>query len=166
MNQADSSPGPFTGHAETVRPEWIDYNGHMNVAYYMLAFDHASDVLFDHLGIGAAYRQERDCSFFIVEAHITYDREVVVGEKLRFTTQVLGHDDKRLHFFHRMIRDSDGACAATNELLAIHVNMQDRRAVPYPADVSRNISALAAIHARLSWPSQAGRIIALRRRKS
>ncbi len=166
MDEPFADAVPFAGHRETVRPEWVDYNGHMNVAYYVLAFDHATDALLDRLGLGADYRRRRNCSMFIVEAHVTYDREAMAGEELRFETQVLGHDDKRLHFFHRMIRDADGALAATNELLALHVDMKDRRAAPFPADVRGRVSALAAAHARIPWPGQAGRIIALRRRKA
>ncbi|MBM3565312.1 MAG: thioesterase-like protein [Alphaproteobacteria bacterium] len=153
---------PFAVHIETVRPEWIDYNGHMNVAYYVLAFDHATDALFDRLGIGAEYARNRDGSLFVVEAHVTYDREVSVGEALRFETQILGCDDKRLHLFHRMIRAADGSLAATTELLALHMNMKTRRAGPFPEDVRGRIAAAAAAHADLPRPPQAGRIIALK----
>ena len=156
----------FTGHTETVRPEWIDYNGHMNVAYYMLAFDRATEALFAHLDIGEAYVRRENRSLFVVEAHVTYDREAVDGDRLRFETQILGHDDKRLHLFHRMIRAADGVLAATNEFLALHVDMKDRRGVPFPADVRERVSAQAVRHARLPWPPQAGRIIALGRRKA
>lgn len=83
-------------HTESVRTEWIDYNGHMNVAYYVLAFDHATDAFLDYLGMDEHYRDERRCSVFTAEAHVTYDREVRLGDPLRFTTQLLDWDAKRV----------------------------------------------------------------------
>ena len=93
-------PGPLALHRETVRPEWIDYNGHMNVAYYVLAFDHATETLFETLGIGEDYVRAAKCSLFVVDMHVTYEQELVAGDRLRFETQILGHD-QRLHLFHR-----------------------------------------------------------------
>ena len=87
-------PTPFSAHAETVRPEWIDYNGHMNVAYYVLVFDRATDTLFDALGLGAAYRQATDLTLFVVESHILYEREVALGAPLRIESRILGVDGK------------------------------------------------------------------------
>ena len=86
----------------SVSPDWNDYNGHMNVGFYGVAFDKATDALLDLLGLGEAYRHASDASMFIVEAHMTYDREVSVGDPLRFETQVLDADEKRLHMFHAM----------------------------------------------------------------
>ncbi len=77
---------PLELHHETVRPEWIDYNGHMNVAYYVLAFDLATDSFFDFLGLDEAYRETSGNSTFAVEAHITYQRELAEGDPLRFAT--------------------------------------------------------------------------------
>jgi acyl-CoA thioesterase FadM len=92
-------PAPLDLHRETVRPEWIDYNGHMNVAFYVLAFDHATDVFFDFLELGEPYRQQTGNSLFALEAHIVYKAELKQGETLRVTTQLLAHDEKRRTFF-------------------------------------------------------------------
>ena len=78
----------------TVAPGWIDYNGHMNVAYYVLAFDRATDRMLDLLDVGEAYRRRTESSFFVLESHITFDREVVADDPLRITTQILGSDAK------------------------------------------------------------------------
>ncbi|MEK9723750.1 MAG: thioesterase family protein, partial [Rhodospirillaceae bacterium] len=86
---------PLDLHRETVRPDWVDYNGHMNVAYYVLVFDHATDVLLDHIGLDAAHRTATGNSVFVAEAHVTYDQEVMEGAALRVTTQVLDTDAKR-----------------------------------------------------------------------
>lgn len=152
---------PLALHRETVRPEWIDYNGHMNLAYYLLAFDHATDKLYDHLGVGEAYLAAADCSVFICEAHVTYEREVYDGDPLRFTTQLLGYDAKRLHFFHAMYHADAGFLAATNELLALHVDLTERRTTPFPEPVVRRLAALDADHRRLPRPAQVGRVMGL-----
>src|SRR5512147_3221105 len=103
---------PLDLHREPVRPEWIDYNGHMNVAYYVLAFDHATDTFFDFLGLDEAYRTRTGASLFALESHIVYKAELKEGEPLRVTTQLLDCDDKRLHFFHAMYHGGTGAFSA------------------------------------------------------
>ena len=77
-------------HRELVQKEWTDYNGHMNVAYFLLAFDHATDAFFDYVDLGCAYRERTNCSLFTLEAHISYARELKEGALLRFTTQLIG----------------------------------------------------------------------------
>ena len=152
---------PFEGHREAVRPEWIDYNGHMNVAYYVLAFDHATDALFDHLDLGRAYVGRANASVFVVESHIVYLREVGEGDPLCFSTWLLGADDKRLHVFHEMRHEGTGLPVATNELLMLHVDLGRRRAAPFAAAQAAAVAALAAAHAGLPRPAQAGRSIIL-----
>ena len=156
-------PAPLDQHRERVRPEWIDYNGHMNVAYYVLVFDHGTDVLFDLLDIGAGYRARTNCSLFAMENHVSYLTEVREGDELRVTTQFLGHDDKRIHFFHRMFHARDGYLAATSELLGLHVDLARRRACAFPPEVHDRLAALAAGHAGLARPPELGRTIALKR---
>jgi acyl-CoA thioester hydrolase len=160
-----TSPAPLALHEETVRAEWIDYNGHMNVAYYVLAFDHATDRLFEHLGLGQNYLRECHCSVFVVESHVLYEHEVSEGEPLRFETYVLGNDTKRLHFFHTMYHRTEGHLVATNELLALHVSMDTRRALPFPEEQLTRVSSLVEGHAQLPTPPQVGRVIGLRNRR-
>src|SRR3546814_15260526 len=76
---------PFDRHRAVVLPEWIDYNGHMNVDYYLLAFDQATDLFFDHLGLGAAHRAATGGSTFAGDIHLTYRRELREGDPLRVT---------------------------------------------------------------------------------
>src|SRR5215471_14022248 len=108
-------------HAKVV-PEWIDYNGHMNVAYYVLAFDHATDQLFDQLGIGEAYRRATNDSLFALEAHVTYERELKEGDAFAIESRLIDADRKRLHIFHHMIKSASGETAATMEVMALHVD--------------------------------------------
>ena len=152
---------PLALHRESVRPEWIDYNGHMNLAYYMLAFDHATDAFFDFVGLGEAYLKANDASTFTLEAHITYDRELMSGAPMRFETRLLAHDAKRLHYTHFMYHAEDGYLAATNELISLHVDMGARRSAPMPDTVIARLDAIAAAHDKLPHPEQAGRVISI-----
>ncbi len=155
---------PLALHSETVGPEWIDYNGHMNVAFYVLAFDHATDAFLDRVDLGIDYRRRTDCSVFVAEAHVTYEREASEGDGLRFTTQVLDVDGKRLHLFHRMYVGSEDSLAACIELMMLHVDLKTRRTAPLPEAALGRIQAIARAHGGLPRPPQAGRVIAIRRR--
>ncbi len=157
----------FEKHSEIIIPEWCDYNGHMNVAFYVLVFDHATDVFYDTLGIGREYRDRTNCSTFTVESHITYDGEVLEGDEVRCQTQLLGFDDKRLHYFHRMHHAAKGYLAATTEILSIHVDLSVRRVAPMPDDVRDRLAAVLEAHRDLGTPAEAGRVIEMgSRRKS
>ena len=159
MSQAD----PLDLHRETVRPDWVDYNGHMNVAYYVLVFDHATDTFLDEIGLDTAHREETGNSVFVAEAHVTYETEIMDGDKLRITTQVLDADAKRMHIFHRMYANGSGEVAATNELMILGVDLATRRVAPMTDLVAANLNAMQNAHATLSHPHQAGRTIGIRR---
>lgn len=154
---------PFAGHSETVRAEWIDWNGHMNLAYYMLVFDHATDALLEHTGLGEDYVNESGNSVFVAEAHITYEREVMQGDLLRTTTQVLDLDAKRLHILHRMYASGGDDLAATNELMILHMDMSERRSAPFPETQMQALKQVFEAHRALERPAQAGRVIGIRR---
>jgi len=161
MSRAEPAAVLLALHRETVDPAWIDYNGHMNLAYYMLAFDHATDAFFDHIGLGIEYLKRNNCSTFTLEAHVTYERELMAGDPMRFETQLLDHDAKRLHYMHMMYHAEDGYLAATNELISLHVDMGKRRSAPMPAAVIERLERIAATHNQLPRPPQAGRVISL-----
>lgn len=156
--------GWFDSGRAVVRPEWIDYNGHMNVGYYVVAFDQATEALCAHLGVGEAYRRSADASMFVVEAHVTYDREVLEAAPLAFRTRIVDHDAKRLHLLHRMFHAGEGYLAATNELMCLHVDLAQRRAAPFPDAARLRITDLARRHAGLGPAAGAGRSIGIRRR--
>ncbi len=149
-----------------VRPEWIDYNGHMNMAYYVLAFDQATDVLFDRLGVGQAYRRDTDRTMFAVESHVTYAREAKRGDRLAIGGRVVGADDKRLHFFMRMALAETGEPVATFEMLALHVDLAGPRVATFPAAIKTRIDTMLAEHRALPLPPEVGRKVGLRRDRS
>jgi acyl-CoA thioester hydrolase len=146
-----------------VRPEWIDSNGHMNLAYYVVAFDLATDALYDVLGIGQAYRNTTPYSCFTVETHTLYEREMLVGEKLRVGAQVLARDDKRLIYFHEMFHAETAERVALQELLALHIDMRIRRVAPFPEDRRAAIDAVLRQREGMPWPQGTGRRITLDR---
>jgi acyl-CoA thioester hydrolase len=154
-------PAPFCLHRETVRPEWIDYNGHMNVAYYILVFDHATDVVLDYVGLGANYRAASGCSVFVAEAHVTYDREVNAGDALRIASRVVAAEGKKFILYHEMFRADEGEVTATNEVLCVHVDLARRRGAPVPNDALERLKRIAEIHGRLPRAAGVGRAIAL-----
>jgi acyl-CoA thioester hydrolase len=154
-----TEPAPLDRHRETVRPAWIDYNGHMNVAYYLMVFDHATDVFLEAVGLDTAHREATGGSIFTVESHITYEREVSEGDPLRVTTQLLAFDAKRLHIFHRMFHAEQDWLAATSEWLNLYVDLNTRRVGTFPDALQQRLSAMQTAHDALGWPEQAGRTI-------
>lgn len=152
-------PAPLDVHRERVRSDWIDYNGHMNVAYYVLAFDHATDVFLAAVGLDDAHREATGGSTFAAEAHVTYTREVSEGDPLRITTQLLAYDAKRLHFFHHMYHADHGYLAATSEWLNLYIDLNTRRVAGMPDEVQERLAAMRRAHQTLGWPEQAGRVI-------
>jgi acyl-CoA thioester hydrolase len=156
-----SFPAPFDCYRGEVLPEWIDANNHMNLAYYIVLFDYATDALFDVIGIGRQYKDSTNNGTFAVEAHNLYERELLVGERVRISTLVLGIDGKRLHLAHEMFAVATGQRAATQELMYVHVDLAKRRVVPFPDDVRERLAAAAAAHAHLPRPDWIGRRIAM-----
>ncbi|WP_135075840.1 thioesterase family protein [Terasakiella sp. SH-1] len=146
-------------HEETVKADWIDYNGHMNVAYYVLVFDHATDTALNVLKLGDNYRKKGNNSFFVVETHVTYEQEVKKDELLVVKTKLLGYDTKRLHLFHEMfVKDGDVRCAS-NEVMALHVDMDRRKAAEIPVECRAVLQNGVDISLREGWPESCGRSI-------
>lgn len=149
---------------QRVEAAWIDYNGHMNMAFYNVAFDRALDHVYDLLGIGADYAAEGGGSCFAMEVHVNYLQELLLDDPIRVEFQLLDRDAKRLHFFEHMYHAKQGYLAATSEQLALHVDMASRRTAPFPADAAARIDALFERQAGLPRPELAGRTIGIRRR--
>lgn len=148
----------------TVEPQWIDYNGHLNLAYYQVLFDRATDGLFAVLGIDSGYAASRNLTMFALEAHISYLREIGEGERVFVDSQILDHDEKRLHIFQTLVQAEEAFVSATCEIMQLHVDMASRRAAPFPDDRMQVVAACAAAHAHLPVPERAGRRIGIPRR--
>ena len=152
---------PLDVYRDVVRPEWIDHNGHMNMGYYLVVFDFATDVFFRWVGLDAEHRECHAITTFCLEAHVTYHREVRSGDPLRFTTLLLGHDAKRIHYIHAMYHAREGYLASTNELMSLHVDLATRRGAPMAPEIAARLAAIQAAHDALPRPPQAGRRIGL-----
>lgn len=159
-----SIPAPLELHRESVRPEWIDYNGHMNVAFYVLAFDHATDAFLDYLGLDHGYKGRVEVTTFIADMNVTYVQEVAEGAPLRFTTQLLDFDEKKFRYFHSMYHAEEGFLAATNELLSLHIDLASRRVGVMSEEILERLRSVHAAHAALETPAGAGRVLGMRRK--
>ncbi len=133
----------------------------MNLAYYIVVFDHATDALWSALGLGDAYRARTGAGTFAVEAHILYRAELLLGEQVGVTSQILGADSKRIHLAHEMHRGA--TVIAQQELLLVSVDLQTRRVVPFRDGVADRVAAAARAHAALAVPDWVGRRVAMTR---
>lgn len=168
MTEARMLTDPDTGllvvEGMRVLPDWIDYNGHMNVAYYVLAFDQALETMMEEIGIGGSYAAKGEGTTFVLENHIAYIQEIVEGTPMRMTFQLLDRDPKRVHYFMRMYHAEEGFLAATSEQLTMHIDLATRRSGAMPQAVQDRFAAIAEAQAHLPRPEEAGRTMGIRRR--
>ena len=153
---------PLDRHRDVVQSEWIDTYGHMNMAVYVTVFDHAADKLCALLGVGPLYTQHKLGMLFVLESHLTYARELRLGDPLRVTSQILDHDSKRLHLFHHMYHGEEGWQVATNEVLMINVEYKTRRTSLWPDVTMPRLELMAAAHKTLRPPVNAGRTVSIK----
>jgi acyl-CoA thioester hydrolase len=152
---------PFVSSAMRVEPGWIDYNGHLNMAYYNVLFDRAVDQVYELLGCGAAYVEQQRHSCFTAEVHLRYLRELHAGDPVRVTFQLLDFDAKRLHYFEQLLHAGEGWLSATSENMALHVDMAAQKTAALPAGIVERLRRMKAAHAQLPIPQGAGRRIAM-----
>lgn len=157
---------PFVSSTMRVEPEWIDYNGHMNMAYFHVLFDRAVDEAFGVVGLGHEYLEERGASFFAAEVHTLYKRELKRDDSVRVTLQLIDHDEKRLHYYLEIRHATEGWVAASSENLSLHVDMRTRKVTPFPADIADNLAVMKAAHSRLARPQALGRVIGIPHREA
>ena len=155
---------PFIVPDQSLEPAWIDYNGHLNMAFYNVLFDRGVDQLYDALGIGEAYVAQGGGSCFTLEVHLNYLDEVTIEDKVSIRLQLIDFDAKRLHYFLSMTNTSTGQLAATSEHLAMHVNITTRRSAPLPEKALERIAELHAAHSSLPVPEQLGHVIGIRKK--
>jgi len=163
MNQDFEAPLLFP--EQRVVPEWVDFNGHMNVAYYMVAFDRCVDVLYNRLLVGPDFIEATGCSVFTLEAHISYLQEVIEGDPLRVTGRLVDFDGKRIHAYFEMFHGTDDHAVAAMEQLGIHVDLGERKPVDFSPQTLELLDAMMTAHRQLSEARYAGRVVGIRRRK-
>jgi acyl-CoA thioester hydrolase len=157
-------PAPFEGSIQKVEDQWIDYNGHFNMAYYNVLFDRAGDEVFAALGLGPDYVKSHNASFFTLEAHLTYVRELHAHDAVRIETRFLDHDAKRVHYVQQMFHASAGWLSCVTELIVMHVDMAAKKSAPFPPAVLEKIAAMCEAHSHLPVPPQVGHRIGIPRK--
>jgi acyl-CoA thioester hydrolase len=145
----------------TVLPEWIDANGHLNLDYYVVLFDQATDLVYDAIGVGQKYRDATGNSTFTAETHTIYEREIMVGEKVRVVPHLLAVDAKRLHYFHEMFHAEQGHRVAAQELLGLHIDLSVRRVAPFPPELLASLQAVVRSQSGRPLPKGIGRRITM-----
>lgn len=164
LDRIDFEPvffAPFVSSAVTVERAWMDYNGHLKMAYYNLIFDHAVNEAVALLGLGPDYAESRASSFFTAEAHVRYLREITPECPVRVTLRLVDYDEKRIHLYQVLHHATEGWISATCEQVAVHVNLHDRHVTPFPDDVLERIAMMRAVHAALPQPEGLGRRVCM-----
>jgi acyl-CoA thioester hydrolase len=154
-------PAPYLASVMQIDPQWIDYNGHLNMAYYNVMFDRAIDELWLKLGIGPGYRNERSGSTFTAECHVRYLREIHLGDPVQVSVLLVNADEKRLHTFEELRHATEGWLSATSENMTIHIDMTARKTAPFPPDIRARIQTLAKAHSTIECPEGIGRKVAM-----
>ena len=143
----------------TVLDEWLDYNGHMTEGFYGVVFGEASDQYLIRMGFDAHYRAAVGGSFYTVETHIAFIDELAPRTALAVDTTVAGADPKRVHLLHELRRAGDGALAATQESMMLHVDTSIDRVAPMGGELYAVLSADAEAHAGRIGDGTLGRAI-------
>jgi acyl-CoA thioester hydrolase len=144
-----------------IEPDWIDYNGHLNMAYYNVLFDRSLDQFFAMLGIGPDYLRRRNKSTMTAECHVRYLREIHVGDPVQVHMLLLAADDKRLHTFEELRHATEGWLSATSENMSLHIDMSSRKVAPFPPDIRERIAGVVEAHSAIERPEGIGRSVAM-----
>lgn len=158
-----TASAPFLSGTMDIEENWIDYNGHLNMAYYNVLFDRCADEAFALMGMGPDYVASRRLTIYTAEVHVCYVRELHLGDRVVGTFQLIDHDEKRLRSYQE-IRHLDGWLAATSETLTLHIDMGGPKVAPFPGDIMERVEAMATAHRDLPLPERAGRSIGIRRK--
>ena len=152
---------PFVSSLMRVEPGWIDYNGHLNMAYYNVLFDRAVDEVYELIGIGHEYLKRHNHSTFTAEVHVRYVRELREDDPVRVTFQLLDYDSKRFYYFEQLFHATEGWVSATSENMSLHVDMASKKVAPFPPMIMKSLARMKAAHGQLPRPEAAGRRIAM-----
>jgi acyl-CoA thioester hydrolase len=152
---------PFQCSVMHIEPAWIDYNGHLNMAYYNVMFDRAIDELWLQFGMGPDYLKARGGTTFTAECHVRYVREIHLNDPVRISILLVAADEKRLHTFEELRHAEQGWLSATSECLSLHVDIAARKTAPFPPDVRERIDAVAKAHSGIVRPEGIGRSVAM-----
>ena len=152
-----------------VKPEWVDYNNHLNDGYYLVIFSLGGiDQFMDRIGMSDAERKATKTTIYTLEAHVNYLREVKLGEEVEVRAQLIGYDQKRFQLFMTMHTARLGnEIAATSEVMCANIDTSgpEPKSAPFRADVAAKLAADWEAHKDLPVPANSGRAIALPKKK-
>jgi acyl-CoA thioester hydrolase len=151
----------LTTYKTPILADWVDYNGHLRDAFYLLIFSYATDAFMDRLGLDSSNREASGNSLFTLECHLNYLHEVKLGEEVEVRTQIVGHDRKRVHLYHSLYKPGSDDALAANEQMLLHVDLAGPRSAPFSETVLNTLLALAEDQKDLPKPVWIGRLIAL-----
>lgn len=158
---SETVAAPLTTWRGPVRHEWVDYNGHLRDAFYLLLFSYASDALMERIGLDEAGRRATGHTLFTLECHLNFLHEVKEGAVVEVRTQVLGLDAKRVHIYQSLHLADVPAALAGCEQMMLNVEAANPRSAAFAAPVRAHLAALADRHRTLAVPKYVGRVIAL-----
>jgi len=157
-------PAPFVSSVMRIEPQWIDYNGHLNVAYYNVLFDRAVDELYEVIDLGPTYLERHKHSTMVAEVHVRYLRELHETDPVRVAIQLIDYDAKRIQLFEQLLHADEGWVSATSENMTLHVDMRAKKVTTFPASVLDKLATMKTAHAHLPVPEGVGRRIAMPRK--
>ena len=117
--------------SEKIIKEWTDYNGHLNVAFYVHVFDIAADIMLDSFKMGGPSAKQDKKTTFVAEMYTAYKQEVRLGEEVETHLTYVDHDKKRIHYRLSMLHKEKKYLAATNEVLSLYVDLNQRKVVEF-----------------------------------
>ena len=161
-NKSEEFQSPFVTNLKKVLPEWIDYNGHMNVAYYTLAFDDALDDFLDKIGIGEDYVTEFQNGPYALQANYHYFDELMVNEEFRVRIFLVGITEKCFHAAMEMFNENSGVVSAVCEQITMNVDLTLRKSNKYPDWVREKFDLMIKSQKGKPLPSQIGKSLALK----
>jgi acyl-CoA thioester hydrolase len=151
----------LTTYRTAIPPEWVDYNGHLRDAFYLLIFSYATDALMDRLGLDEAGRARTGHTLYTLECHLNYLAEVKLGAEVEVRTRLLAHDRKRLHIHHGLYYPRGEQLLAASEQMLMNIDSAAGRSAPFDEQVATRVRTLGEAQRNLPAPACIGRVIAL-----
>ncbi|MGR8949466.1 MAG: thioesterase family protein [Gammaproteobacteria bacterium] len=158
---SDAIPTPYV-YAGTVKERWLDDNGHMNVAYYMSAFDDGGEVFFADPGIGWEYTRQNVGTVFVISSKVDYFNELLAGASFSVTSRLMDFTPKMLHVYYEMLNAGNDLCARA-EILYMHVLFANRKSAPMPQPVLQRLEHIQSAHKKLPTPDGLGLGVGIRK---
>ena len=157
-------PKPYIGQLLKVEPQWTDYNGHLNMAYYAVLFDQSAEEMFEAFGLGPDYVKRTNCSYFTLETHTTYAQELHSGDPVRIENQLIDADHKRVHYVQQMYHAENNFLSSVLEVMVAHVDLTLKKTAPFPLAIQTKIDAMFNSHKTIAIPLQVGHRIGISKR--